>query len=69
MKMHRKHYPVCKANEKTEKYAAGGEMTENIDAAGGKGTAEFAAKAIAEYCKKISPSLRRLKIKRERAIK
>ena len=32
-------------------YAAGGEMTENIDAAGGKGTAEFAAKAIAEYCK------------------
>ena len=32
-------------------YAAGGEMTDNIDAAGGKGTAEFAAKAIAEYCK------------------
>lgn len=32
-------------------YAAGGEMTENIDAAGGKGTAEFAAKAIAEYCR------------------
>ncbi len=32
-------------------YAAGGEMTDNIDASGGKGTAEFAAKAIAEYCK------------------
>lgn len=32
-------------------YAAGGEMTENIDAAGGAGTAEFAAKAIAHYCK------------------
>lgn len=32
-------------------YCAGGEMTENIDKAGGKGTAEFAAKAIKEYCK------------------
>ena len=32
-------------------YAAGGEMTDNIDAAGGKGTAEFAARAIAEYCR------------------
>ena len=32
-------------------YAAGGEMTDHIDAAGGKGTAKFAAKAIAEYCK------------------
>ena len=32
-------------------YAAGGEMTDNIDAAGGAGTAEFAAKAIAYYCK------------------
>lgn len=32
-------------------YAAGGEMTENIDAAGGAGTADFAAKAIAAYCK------------------
>lgn len=31
-------------------YAAGGEMTDNIDAAGGKGTAEFAARAIEEYC-------------------
>lgn len=32
-------------------YAAGGEMTENIDAAGGEGTAAFAAAAITEYCK------------------
>ncbi len=32
-------------------YAAGGEMTDNIDAAGGKGTAEFAARAIEEYCR------------------
>ena len=31
-------------------YAAGGEMTENIDKAGGAGTAVFAAKAIAAYC-------------------
>ena len=34
-----------------EMYRAGGEMTDNIDAAGGKGTAEFAATAIKEYCK------------------
>ena len=32
-------------------YAAGGEMTDNIDAAGGRGTAESAARAIEEYCK------------------
>lgn len=32
-------------------YSAGGEMTDHIDAAGGKGTAGFAAKAILEYCK------------------
>lgn len=32
-------------------YAAGGEFTENIDRAGGKGTAAFAAEAIAYYCK------------------
>ena len=31
-------------------YAAGGEMTENIDKAGGKGTALFAAEAIGIYC-------------------
>ena len=35
-----------------EMYAGGGTMTENIDAAGGKGTGEFARKAIEIYCKK-----------------
>lgn len=33
-------------------YAAGGEMTDNIDAAGGSGTAEFAAEAIGVYVNK-----------------
>ena len=33
-------------------YAAGGEFTENIDAAGGPGTAVFASKAIEVYCSK-----------------
>lgn len=33
-------------------YAAGGEMTENIDKAGGRGTAEFACKAIQVFCRK-----------------
>ena len=33
-------------------YAAGGEMTDNIDNAGGKGTAEFAKEAILVYCNK-----------------
>lgn len=32
-------------------YSAGGEFTENIDKAGGVGTAEFVAKAIEIYCK------------------
>ncbi len=32
-------------------YAAGGEFTENIDAVGGPGTAEFANAAIEIYCK------------------
>ena len=31
-------------------YAAGGEFTRNIDKAGGEGTAQFAASAIAVYC-------------------
>ena len=31
-------------------YAGGGEITENIDRAGGAGTAEFASEAIAIYC-------------------
>lgn len=33
-------------------YAGGGDFTENIDKAGGKGTAEFVFKAIKNYCKK-----------------
>ena len=33
-------------------YPAGGEMTDNIEKAGGAGTAAFAAEAIAIYCKK-----------------
>ncbi len=33
-------------------YAADGEFKENIDAAGGPGTAEFASKAIESYCRK-----------------
>ena len=31
-------------------YIAGDSMTENIDNAGGKGTAEFAHQAIEVYC-------------------
>ena len=31
-------------------YSGGGSITENIDAAGGEGTAEFVAKAIEIYC-------------------
>ena len=33
-------------------YEAGGDMTENIDAAGGPGTARFAARAIEAWCGK-----------------
>ena len=33
-------------------YSAGGEFTENIDRAGGEGTAEFTTKAIEIYCGK-----------------
>jgi len=32
-------------------YGAGGEFTENINAAGGEGAAEFAQKAIEIYCR------------------
>ena len=35
----------------SEMYAGGGSMTENIDAAGGKGTGAFAREAIGAYCK------------------
>ena len=48
------HYYTCtKAilNLLGQKYGTGGEFTENIDAAGGAGTAEFAQKASEIYCK------------------
>lgn len=35
-------------------YACGGEFTQNINSAGGLGTAEFACKAIEAYCEKRS---------------
>ena len=35
-----------------ESYAGGGSMTENIDKAGGNGTAEFVSKAIGAHCGK-----------------
>ena len=38
-------------NSLGEMYAAGGEFTENIDKAGGEGTAVFAQRAIAIYCR------------------
>ena len=48
------HYYTCSKmilNQLGQMYAAGGAFTENINAAGGPGTAEFAQKAIAIYCK------------------
>lgn len=49
-----KHYYTC-TDEILESlgmmYAGGGDMTNNIDKAGGKGTAEFAQKAIEAYMK------------------
>ena len=41
---------VCERHGLTY-YAGGGTMTENIDAAGGKGTGAFALEAIKIYCK------------------
>ena len=32
-------------------YVSGGDMTRNIDAAGGEGTAAFACRAIEAYCR------------------
>ena len=49
-----KHYYTCTPEILKglgQMYGAGGEMTENIDRYAGKGTAAFAAQAIAEYCK------------------
>ena len=47
------YYPCTKEilNSLGEMYAAGGEFTENIDKAGGEGTAAFAQRAIAIYCR------------------
>lgn len=48
------HYYTCTKeilNGLGAMYACGGEFTENIDKAGGDGTAAFTAKAIEMYCK------------------
>lgn len=48
------HYYQCTneiLNSLGQIYCCDGEFTENIDAVGGDGTAEFAAKAISAYCK------------------
>ena len=48
------HYYACTKEifaQLGQMYGAGGEFTANINAAGGPGTAEFAAKAIEVYCK------------------
>ena len=48
------HYYTCTKEifaQLGQMYGAGGEFTANINAAGGPGTAEFAAKAIEAYCK------------------
>ena len=47
------HYYTCTKEifaRLGQMYGAGGEFTANINAAGGPGTAEFAAKAIEAYC-------------------
>ena len=48
------HYYTCSKvilNQLGQMYGAGGAFTENINAAGGAGTAEFAQRAIEVYCK------------------
>lgn len=48
------HYYTCNKQilaQLGQMYAAGGEFTKNINAAGGPGAAEFAARAIEYYCK------------------
>ena len=47
------HYYTCSDEillSLGQMYSAGGEFTENIDSAGGTGTAFFTAKAIESYC-------------------
>lgn len=49
-----RHYYTCNKQilaQLGQMYAAGGEFTENINAAGGPGAAEFAARAIEYYCR------------------
>ena len=49
------HYYTCSDQVLlglSKMYAGGGEMTENIDKAGGEGTGSFAAAAIAVHCQK-----------------
>jgi len=49
------HYYTCTPQillSLSQMYADGGSMTEHIDAAGGKGTGEFARRAIEAYCGK-----------------
>ena len=48
------HYYTCSKDilaQLGEMYATDGKFTENIDRAGGEGTARFAAEAIRLYCK------------------
>ena len=50
-----KHYYTCSRQILSglgQMYAAGGDMTANIDKAGGKGTAAFASEAIRVFCAK-----------------
>ena len=50
-----KHYYTCSRqilSSLGQMYAAGGDMTANIDKAGGKGTAAFANEAIKVFCAK-----------------
>ena len=47
------HFYTCSPkilNGLGKMYAGGGELTKNIDTAGGTGTAEFTSKAIEHYC-------------------
>ena len=47
------HYYTCTNQILTglgQMYAAGGEMTNNIDSCGGEGTAVFAGRAIRVFC-------------------
>ncbi len=50
-----KHYYTCSKqilSSLGQMYAAGGDMTANIDKAGGEGTAAFASEAIKAFCAK-----------------